>query len=79
MLMGLRQFIVFHFHSFKYQFSISGKDELEVAKKVCQFCLVTDSGFRFVLAHFAITPMPAVILREKIWEGLECLMRAGFR
>ena len=52
---------------------------MELAKKVVQFVLVTDSGFRFTLAHFAIATMPAVTLGEKIWEGIEWTLRAGFR
>ncbi len=44
-----------------------------------QFALVTDNGFRFALAHFAITTMPAVTLGEKVWEGIEWILRAGFK
>ena len=50
-----------------------------LAKKVVQFALVTDSGFRFALAHFDIGSMPAITLGEKIWEGVEWIIRAGFR
>ena len=52
---------------------------MELAKKVVQFALVTDSGFRFALAHFAIGTMPAISLGEQIWEGLEWILKAGFR
>ena len=44
-----------------------------------QFVLVTDNGFRFALAHFAITTMPVVTLGEKVWEGIEWILRAGFK
>jgi len=44
-----------------------------------QFALVTDSGFRFALAHFPVKSMPAVTLLEKFWEGIELCERAGFR
>ena len=52
--------------------------EIELAKKVMQFALVTDSGFRFVLAHFPVATMPAEILEEKFWEGVEACLNAGF-
>lgn len=44
-----------------------------------QFAIVTDSGFRFALAHFPVKTMPAVTLLEKFWEGIEHCERAGFR
>jgi len=44
-----------------------------------QFAIVTDSGFRFALAHFPVKSMPAVTLLEKFWEGIELCEREGFR
>ena len=44
-----------------------------------QFGLVTDGGFRFVLAHFPVKTMPAVTLLETFWDGVELCERAGFR
>ena len=50
----------------------------EVTNKVMQCALVTDSGFRFLLGHFAVASMPAVTLGEKFWEGVEWVLRTGF-
>ena len=36
-----------------------------------QFALVTNSGFRFTLAHSPVKSVPAVTLLEKFWEGIE--------
>ena len=44
-----------------------------------QFASVTDSGFRFALAHFPVDSLPAVIMLEKFWEGVKWCRRAGFR
>ncbi|KAK3754215.1 hypothetical protein QZH41_013117 [Actinostola sp. cb2023] len=61
------------------QFLINGKDEVEIASKVMQFCLVTDSGFRFALSHFPVKTMPAISLLEEFWRGVELCQRYGFR
>ena len=44
-----------------------------------QFALVTDSGFRFALAHFPVKSLPAVTLLDKFWEGIERSEKMGFR
>jgi hypothetical protein len=54
------------------------QEDIELAKKVMQFALITDSGFRFVLAHFPVSIMPATSLYEKFCEGIQWCLKADF-
>ena len=57
---------------------LQGKEEVEIATKVVQFALVTDSGFRFALSHYAVDKCRPGELLEKMWECIEWCLRAGF-
>ncbi len=69
-------FLLFLFKSSCHHFL--GKDEVVIANKVLQFELVTDSGFRFALSHFAGEKCKPGDLVEKLWECVEWCLRAGF-
>ena len=55
-----------------------GESSIEVATHLLQFIFVSDSGFRFLLAHFPTTQCPASVLYLQFWEGVMRMKRAGF-
>ena len=57
----------------------AGKEQVEIATKVLQFALMTDSGFRFALSHFAVDKCKPGELFEKFWGCVEWCLCAGFK
>lgn len=58
-----------------------GKKEAktQVATHLLQFVFLSDSGFRFPLAHFPTNTCPASLLYMQFWEGVLQMRKAGFR
>ena len=53
--------------------------DIQVASHLLQFIFLSDSGFRFPLAHFPTTQCPPSSLYFQFWEGVLRMKQAGFR
>ncbi|KAK3697241.1 hypothetical protein QZH41_010133 [Actinostola sp. cb2023] len=54
-------------------------NEAEVATHLLQFVFISDSGFRFPIAHFPVKQTSPAILYEKFWEVVLWMKIASFR
>lgn len=54
-------------------------DEVEMATHILQFIFISDTGFRFPIAHFPTSSCPPSALFLIFWEGCDQMMKAGFR
>ncbi len=62
-----------------FVFLLAENEHVEIATKVFQFALISNSGFRFTLSHFAVDKCKPGKLLEKFWECLEWCLLAGFK
>lgn len=59
-------------------FNDLGSKETQIATHILQFIFLSDSGFRFPVAHFPTAQCPPSALYFKFWEGVLMMKQAGF-
>jgi hypothetical protein len=54
-----------------------GSQDIQIATHILQFIFLSDSGFRFPVAHFPTAQCPLSALYFQFWEGVLCMKQAG--